>query len=142
MLKIILVSFCYQLNINSRTLSAKHTVPELVLLEDIQEDWCLLDLQYSVPAHTYLQYGLLVGSDQFRCVGNEVTQEFGTLLLHPPNATVLQLGEDLDQDLSQSGHHKGWVQVAQTTNDTHGKLTDTEHLEHRIVHGRMRYQCL
>lgn len=70
----------------------------------------------------------MVRSDQFGSVGNEMTKEFGALFLVPPDATVLQLCQDLDENLPQGRHDEGWVETTQATNDTHGQLPDTKHL--------------
>ena len=76
----------------------------------------------------YLENRGVVRSDQFGSVGNEMTEEFGTLLLVPPDPAVLQLCQDLDENLPQGRHDEGGVETAQATNDTHGQLSDTKHL--------------
>lgn len=43
----------------------------------------------------YLQNWLHVGADESGGIGDQVPQHAGTLLLDSPNATVLQLGQNL-----------------------------------------------
>lgn len=46
----------------------------------------------------YLQNRLHIGADEPGGVGDQVTQHAGTLLLDSPNATVLQLCQNLQEE--------------------------------------------
>ena len=72
--------------------------------------------RHSNTSHTHFQNGFLVRFDKVRCLRYEVAEELGALFLVAADATVLQLRQDLDQHLSERGHHEGGVEVTKATN--------------------------